>query len=115
MIFLGINCNKIYYISIYLQCLSDPTHVLRDYLNKEGLVTVNVTPKEKKSYYKEFDQGIVQPGVICITPDRTVIYSWASQPNEVGLEFILTLVIVLVLEISPILVKAILVPFYLHI
>ncbi len=64
--------------------MSDPTHVLRDYLSKEGLTTVDVTPKERKSYYNKFEHGIVQPGILCIKSDRTVVYSWTSEPNEVS-------------------------------
>ncbi len=67
-----------------MQCLSDPTHVLRNYLDGEGLVRLTVSPKDRHLYYKAFTHGILQPGILCIKPDRTVLYSWASEPNEVS-------------------------------
>ena len=76
-----------------LQCLSDPTHILRNYLAQEGLITIAVSGGEnatdsrfyqvhpKIKYYKN---GVAQPAVLCVKSDRKVLYQWAVVPQLVS-------------------------------
>ncbi len=57
------------------------THVLRNYLNEKGLITVQTSQDNK--YFKLYEHGVAQPGVLCVRPDASVIYSWAIIPSEV--------------------------------
>ena len=76
-----------------LQCLSDPTHVLRNYLAQQGLITIAVSGGENatdSTFYqvhpkiKYYKNGVAQPAVLCIKPDRTVLYNWAIVPQLVS-------------------------------
>lgn len=73
--------------SYIIQCFSDVTHVLRNYLDEKGLVSIHITEGKNsdKSYYQPYEHGVAQPGVLVVKPDMSVLYSWAINPSEVSL------------------------------
>ena len=56
---------------------------MRNYLVEQGLTSVEVTKGDNK-YFKPYEHGVVQPGVLCVRPDASVVYSWAVVPNKVS-------------------------------
>ena len=65
------------------------THVLRNYLDSKGFISIHISGGDNasdSSYYqvhphiKLYKHGVAQPGVLCIKPDSTVLYSWAIDP-----------------------------------
>lgn len=79
---------------LHFQCFSDPTHTLRNYLDKEGLISIHISGGENatdSSFYqshpqiKHYKHGVAQPGVLCVKPDRTVLYAWAINPSFMNL------------------------------
>eukprot|EP00731_Ephydatia_muelleri_P031582 Em0023g89a len=76
--------------NLKFKCLSDPTHILRNYLAQEDLITIAVSGGEnatdsrfyqvhpKIKYYKN---GVAQPAVLCVKSDRKVLYQWAVVPQ----------------------------------
>ena len=67
--------------------------MLRNYLAEQGLVKAAITkhtelspgePAAVVELFEKFPHGVVQPAVLCIKPDRTVLYSWATTPTKVG-------------------------------
>ena len=65
------------------------THELRNYVAKEGYVEPVITGgpgTEDQDLYHEirkYPNGVVQPAVLCIKPDATVLYKWHIIPAEV--------------------------------
>lgn len=79
---------------LHFQCFSDPTHVLRNYLSEEGLITIRISGGENatdSNFYqvhpkiKHYKHGVAQPGVLCVKPDKTVLYAWAIDPSVMNL------------------------------
>ena len=77
----------------FMQLFSDPTHVLRNYLNEQELINIRVSGGENSTdsgFYKvhpkikEYKHGVAQPGVLCVKPDKTVLYAWAINPSFVS-------------------------------
>jgi hypothetical protein len=77
-----------------LQCFSDPTHTLRNYLDEKGLISIRVSGGENATdsgFYKvhpeikKYKSGVAQPGVLCVKPDASVLYAWAIEPKLVSL------------------------------
>ena len=88
--------NTVYSLSpsLLFQLLSDPTHVLRNYLNEQGLINIRISGGENatdSTFYKvhprikNYKDGVAQPGVLCVKPDKTVLYAWAINPHFVSL------------------------------
>ena len=69
------------------QCFSDIPHKLCNYLSEEGLLDIVITDAKKEpnvyKKIKEYEFGVAQPGVLCIKPDRAVLYQWRIIPAEV--------------------------------
>ena len=69
------------------------THVLRNYLDVQGLISIRVSGGENsdaKVYkvhpkIKLYKYGVAQPGVLCVKPDASLLYAWAIEPTLVGL------------------------------
>ncbi len=38
---------------------------------------------EKYKRFGLYPNGVVQPGVLCMKPDKTILYQWAIIPSEV--------------------------------
>jgi hypothetical protein len=81
-------------LNLQFECFSDPVHILRNYLAEQDLIDIRIsgveTPTEGKFYkvysnYRNYSHGYAQPGVLCMTPDRTVQYSWAIEPSTMNL------------------------------
>jgi len=79
---------------LHFQCFSDPTHVLRNYLAEQGLITIRISGGENatdSNFYKVhpkiklYKHGVAQPGVLCVKPDKSVLYAWAIDPNFMNL------------------------------
>lgn len=60
------------FLPLPLQCYSDPTHNLRNYLDSEGYITVKISGSEgavDSNFYKihpeikKYKYGVVQPGM----------------------------------------------------
>lgn len=77
----------------FLQCFADPTHVLRNYLDEKGLISIRVSGGENSTdsgFYKvhpaikKYKNGVAQPGVLCVKPDSSVLYAWAIDPAFVS-------------------------------
>ena len=75
------------------QCFSDMTHVLRNYLDEKGLISIRVSGGENSTdsgFYKVhpkiklYKHGVAQPGVLCVKPDASVVYTWAIEPSTVS-------------------------------
>lgn len=80
--------------NLHFKLLSDPTHALRNYLNEQGLINIRISGGENatdSSYYKfhpkikDYKHGVAQPGVLCVKPDKTVLYAWAINPSFMNL------------------------------
>ena len=73
--------------SLCVQCFSDIPHTLRNYLSEQGWIDVVITDAKKEpdvyKKIKEYEFGVAQPAVLCIKPDKTVLYSWAISPSKV--------------------------------
>jgi hypothetical protein len=81
-------------LNLRFTCFSDPTHVLRNYLAEQDLITIRVSGGENatdSNFYqvhpkiKNYKHGVAQPGVLCVKRDRTVLYSWAIDPSSMNL------------------------------
>lgn len=79
--------------SLFLQCFSDPTHILRNYLDEKGLISIRISGGENSTdsgFYKvhpkikNYKHGVAQPGVLCVKPDGSKIYTWAIDPSFVS-------------------------------
>lgn len=64
---------------------SDPTHKLRNYLQGEGLIDVRVTVSNVHPKIRQYPNGVVQPGVLCVGPERKVLFAWAIDPSVMNL------------------------------
>lgn len=71
-------------------CFSDPTHILRNYLDEKGLISIRISGGENSTdsgFYKvhpkikNYKHGVAQPGVLCVKPDGSKIYTWAIDPS----------------------------------
>jgi len=75
--------------SLKFQCFSDIPHTLRNYLSEQGWIDIVITDAKKEpdvyKAIKEYEFGVAQPGVLCIKPDKTVLYSWAIIPSKMNL------------------------------
>lgn len=76
----------------FSQCFSDPKHILRNYLDEKGMVSIRISGGENATdsgFYKVhpkiklYKYGVAQPGVLCVKPDASVLYSWAINPSVV--------------------------------
>ena len=75
-----------------LQVFSDQSHVLRNYLSEQGMVSIRITGggehpstfSKVHPFIKLYPNGVAQPGLVCIKPDRSVLFSWAIEPSLVG-------------------------------
>lgn len=76
-----------------MQCFSDVTHVLRNYLDEKGLISIRISGGENATdsgFYKvhpkikNYKYGVAQPGVLCVKPDASVVYAWAINPALVS-------------------------------
>ena len=72
-----------------MQCYSDDTHKLRNYVTEQKYVEPFITGgpgTEDQDLYHEirkYPWGVVQPAVLCIKPDASILYSWRIVPAEV--------------------------------
>ena len=70
-------------------CYSDITHVLRNHLAEKDYITPNISGGEDstETFYKlhptikNYKYGVVQPGVLCITKERKVLFTWVIEPG----------------------------------
>lgn len=67
-------------------------HTLRNYFAEKGMITIKISGGENATdeykdnkYFKAFKFGVAQPGVLCVKPDASVLYSWAINPSSVSL------------------------------
>lgn len=76
------------------QLFSDPTHTLRNYLAEQGMITIRISGGENSTdsgFYKVhpkiklYKHGVAQPGLLCVKPDRSVVFSWAIEPSLMNL------------------------------
>jgi hypothetical protein len=81
-------------LNLQFKCFSDPAHVLRNYLAERDLINIRVSGVENQtegkfykvySNFRNYSHGYAQPGVLCMTPDRTVLYSWAIEPTTMNI------------------------------
>lgn len=79
---------------LQFMCFSDPTHILRNYLNEKELISIKVSGGENSTdsgFYKvhpaikKYKHGVAQPGVLCVKPDASVLYAWAIDPKLMNL------------------------------
>lgn len=71
------------------QVFSDQSHVLRNYLSEQGMVSIQITGggehpstfSKVHPFIKLYPNGVAQPGLVCIKPDRSVLFSWAIEPS----------------------------------
>lgn len=60
----------------------DPEHLLVNYLTEQGISKPVITnPDSHRAHGWVFDFGMVQPAVVAITADSTVVYDWTSKPS----------------------------------
>ena len=66
--------------------------MLRNYLNEQGLINIRISGGENATdsgFYKvhpkikTYKHGVAQPGLLCVKPDKTVLYAWAIIPSLV--------------------------------
>ena len=67
------------------QCFSDPTNSLRNWLKDNNMIEVAVMSPEGDVYHeiKKYVHGMVQPAVIVVKPDMTILAKWAQIPSKV--------------------------------
>ena len=65
------------------QLFSDPSHTLRNYLEKQGWLNIRISFGEKYEKLGPYPNGLAQPGVLCMKSDKTILYQWAIIPAEV--------------------------------
>ena len=77
---------------MHIQIVSDPTHVLRNYLHEQGLITIKISGGENSTdsaFYKvhplikRYKHGVAQPGVLCVNSEKKVLFAWAVDPKLV--------------------------------
>ena len=60
----------------------DPEHLLVDYLAETGFAHPVVTnPESHRAHGWVFDYGMVQPAVLALASDDSVLYEWTSKPS----------------------------------
>ena len=68
--------------------------MLRNYLDEQGLISIVVSGGENSTdsgFYKVhpkikyYKNGVAQPGVLAVKPDKTVLFAWAINPSFVSL------------------------------
>jgi hypothetical protein len=75
-------------------CYSDPTHKLRNYVAECNYINPRVSGGENatdSTFYKvhpkisQYKYGVVQPAVLCINKEKTVLFAWAIEPSTMNL------------------------------
>jgi peroxiredoxin len=71
--------------NLRFKCFSDPENTLQKWLKAQNLIDIAVHSSEGDVYVriKEYaPHGMVQPAVLFLKPDMTVLAKWAQIPTE---------------------------------
>lgn len=74
-------------LKLSYQCIGDPGHALRDYWKDQRYVTASLTSEDSPYYHKyhpnvrRYRFGMVQPTLLVLSRDHTVLYKWTAQPS----------------------------------
>ena len=66
--------------------------MLRNYLHQQELITIAISGGENATdsllnrvhpLLKQYKYGVAQPGVLCVDPEKKVLFTWAVNPKLV--------------------------------
>ena len=79
---------SLFLVLILFQCFSDPENVLQKWLKAQNIIEVAVNSAEGEDVYFEIKKyrphGMVQPAVLFVKPDMSVLAKWVQIPTEVS-------------------------------